>query len=283
ETYQQVSGGVLFGVVSLGFLWGCGFCLWGIGLSRIGLSLGYAITMGTMALVGSMFPFFLGNAGKIQTPGGKLIILGILICIVGVVINGIAGIKREKHENKDKLQSLGKKEMFTGVIICLLAGLFSSGCNIAFHIGGNIGHIDTISVEQYGNPAWLSGISVWVLIFIGGGLSSISYSAWLLFKNKTWKGFTVKETKRNLTLALLMALGHFACLFFYGLGGWKVGALGTSVGFAIFQTGSILLGNVLGFMTGEWKDAGAEAKKWVYGGLSVLILGIIVVSVGNLI
>jgi hypothetical protein len=283
ETYQQVSGGVLFGVVSLGFLWGCGFCLWGIGLSRIGLSLGYAITMGTMALVGSMFPFFLGNTDKIQTPGGKLIILGILICIVGVVINGIAGIKREKHENKDKVQSLGKKEMFTGVIICLLAGLFSSGCNIAFHIGGNIGHINTISVEQYGNPAWLSGISVWVLIFIGGGLSSVSYSAWLLFKNKTWKGFAVKETKRNLILALLMAIGHFACLFFYGLGGWKVGALGTSVGFAIFQTGSILLGNLLGFMTGEWKDAGCEARKWMYGGLSVLILGIIVVSAGNLI
>ena len=78
----------------------------------------------------------------------------------------------------------------------------------------------------------------------------------------------MKDSKRNLTLALLMALGHFACLFFYGLGGWKVGVLGTSVGFAIFQTGSILLGNLLGFMTGEWKDAGAEAKKWMYGGLS---------------
>jgi hypothetical protein len=173
--------------------------------------------------------------------------------------------------------------MLTGVIICLLAGLFSSGCNIAFHIGGNIGKINEISVEKFGNPVWLSGIAIWVLIFMGGGLSSISYSVYLLTKNNTWKGFAVKETKRNLSLTLIMALAHFGCLFFYGLGGWKLGILGTSVGFAIFQSGSILLANLLGFITGEWKDAGAETKKWVYGGLTVLIIGIIVVSVGNMI
>ncbi len=281
DTYQQVSPGILGGVVGLGFLWGVGFCMWGIGLSRIGLSLGYAITMGTMALCGSMLPFFLGSADKINTPGGKLIILGILICILGVVINGIAGIKREKHENAGKQQNMKTKAMFTGVIICFLAGLFSSGCNIAYHIGGNIGHIDTISVETYGNPDWLSGISVWVLIFMGGGLSSVSYSIFKLFKNRTWKGFLVKETKRNLILAFTMGLLHFGCLFFYGLGGWKLGELGTSVGFAIFQSGAILLGSILGFATGEWKNAGVASRKWVYAGLSVLVIGIIVVSIGN--
>jgi L-rhamnose-H+ transport protein len=282
-SYQQVPAGVLLGVVGLGFLWGTGFCLWGIGLSRIGLSLGYAITMGTMALVGSMLPFFLGSADKMYTTGGQVIIIGILICIVGVVINGIAGIKREKHENAGAVKSLEKKDMFTGVVICFLAGLFSSCCNIAFHIGANIGKINIISVEQYGNPVWLSGISIWVLIFIGGGISSVSYSAYLLLKNHTWKNFAVPEITRNLTLALIMALGHFGCLFFYGVGGWKLGALGTSVGFAIFQTGSILLANLLGFLTGEWIDAGPDAKRWMYAGLSVLILGIIVVSIGNMI
>jgi L-rhamnose-H+ transport protein len=280
-TYQQVSHSILFGVIGLGFLWGCGFCLWGIGLSRIGLSLGYAITMGTMALVGSMLPFFLGSADKVYTPGGKLIILGILICIAGVAINGIAGIKRERRENAANASNIQNKSMLTNVIICVLAGLFSSGCNIAFHIGGNIGKINIISVEQYGNPVWLSGISVWILIFIGGGISSIGYSLYLLFKNKTWNGFLVEHSQRNLILTMTMAIGHFACLFFYGLGGWKLGVLGTSVGFAIFQSGSILLGNLLGFLTGEWKNAGAIEKKWVYGGLTVLIVGIVIVSVGN--
>jgi len=191
-------------------------------------------------------------------------------------------MKREKNENVQQGKQIQKGAMLTGVIICILAGLFSSGCNIAYHIGGNIGKIDIISVEKYGNPAWLSGISVWTLIFIGGGLSSVSYSIFTLFRNNSWKGFTVRGSGKNLSLTMIMALAHFACLFFYGLGGWKVGELGTSVGFAIFQSGSILIGNSLGFATGEWKNAGTEARRWVFGGLSVLILGIIVVSVGNI-
>ena len=63
-TYREVAPAVIFGVVALGFLWGCGFCCWGYGLAMVGLSLGYSLTMGTMALVGSMLPFFLGSADK---------------------------------------------------------------------------------------------------------------------------------------------------------------------------------------------------------------------------
>ncbi len=167
------------------------------------------------------------------------------------------------------------------MIICVLAGLFSSGCNIAYHIGGNLGHIDSIAVEKYQNAPWLGGLAVWTLIFLGGLISSFGYSVIRLFQNHSWKNFGNAGTGLNLFLALLMALGHFACLFFYGVGGWKLGALGTSVGFAIFQSGSVLIGNGLGFMTGEWKDASSESKRWLAGGLTVLIVGIVIVSIGN--
>ena len=67
----------------------------------------------------------------------------------------------------------------------------------------------------------------------------------------------------------------------YDVSRLMVGALGTSVGFAIFQSGSVLIGNGLGFMTGEWKEASSESKRWLAGGLTVLIAGIVVVSIGN--
>ncbi|MGD0090145.1 MAG: L-rhamnose/proton symporter RhaT [Planctomycetota bacterium] len=281
ETYSQVAGGIIFGVIALGFLWGCGFCLWGHGLSMIGLSLGYALTMGTMALCGSMLPFFLGNASRAATTGGLVIIAGILVCIVGVAINGMAGLKREKASGAGAAGGSQKTNMLTGVIVCVLAGLLSSGCNVAYHVGGNIGKIDSICIEQFHNPKWLAGLSVWTLTFIGGLISAFGFSFIQLCKNGTWKKFAAAGSGFNLFLATLMALGHFACLFFYGLGGSIVGELGTSVGFAVFQCGSLLVGNGLGFMTGEWKGASAESKKWLAGGLTVLILGIIIVSIGN--
>ncbi|MDD5327494.1 MAG: L-rhamnose/proton symporter RhaT [Phycisphaerae bacterium] len=281
-TYQQVPGNIIAWTIALGFLWGCGFCCWGYGLSMVGLSLGYSVTMGTMALVGSMLPFFLGSSDKIATIGGKMVIAGILVCIGGVAINGIAGIKREKSQGgSDSQAQLPGKRMLAGLLICVLAGVLSAGCNIAFHIGGNIGNIASISHEQYGTPTWMAGLAVWTLIFIGGGISSCGFTLFLLFKNNTWKEFTNEGTGRNLLYTFIMAVLHFGCLFFYGLGGFYIGVLGTSVGFAIFQSGALLVGNSLGIITGEWLEASRNSKRWLFTGLSVLIIGIIIVSIGN--
>ena len=76
-------------------------------------------------------------------------------------------------------------------------------------------------------------------------------------------------------------IGCSCVLFFYGLGGFYIGTLGTSVGFAIFQSGGLLVGNSFGFFTGEWKGASNESRNWLFAGLGVLILGIVIVSIGN--
>ena len=279
SSYANIPGSVIFWVIALGFLWGCGFCCWGYGLSMLGLSLGYALTMGTMALVGSIVPFFLGNAEMAKTLPGMVVIGGILICICGVGINGYSGVIREKRQAGGG-DDAGRKRvnMGLGVLVCVTAGVLSSGLNIAFHIGGEIA---TVAGKEFGNPDWLKGMAVWNLIFIGGFLSSVSFSVYMLCKNKTWGGFKNVGSIRNIILAIIMAVGHFLCIFFYGVGVWKLGALGTSVGFAIFQSGALLLGIGLGFFTGEWKDASEKSKQWLYIGLGTLIGGIIIVSIGN--
>jgi L-rhamnose-H+ transport protein len=281
-TYAEVDPMIIFGVVALGALWGIGFCCWGKGLAMVGLSLGYSLTMGTMALVGSLLPFFLGSADKAGTAGGMTVIAGVIVCIVGVAINGKAGILRERSQGGDQADgSPGKNIMLKGLIVCVLAGLLSSCCNIAFHVGGKIGNIGGISVEKFGNPAYLSGLSIWTLIFLGGLITSFGFCAFQLTKNRTWGIFRQKGSGANIIFVALMAIGHFACLFFYGVGAWKLGALGTTVGFAIFQSGSILIGNSLGAFTGEWKGADSKSKNWTFMGLGVLIVGIIIVSYGN--
>ncbi len=279
-TYQQVSNGwYIVLTMGLGFLWGCGFCCWGYGLSMVGLSLGYSLTMGTMALVGSMLPFFLGSADEAGTSGGMLVIGGILVCIAGVAINGFAGMKREKSQSGGDAGA-PKKRMLTGLLICVLAGVLSSGCNIAFHVGIGFAKIPEIS-QGYGNPEWKAGLAVWTLVFLGGMISSCGFSAFLLCKNKTWKEFGNAGSCRNLGFTFLMAALHFGCIIFYGLGTGYIGNLGTSVGFAIFQSSGLLVGNSFGFFTGEWKGASKKSKDWLFIGLSILILGIVIVSVGK--
>ena len=285
-TFGEVSGGILFGVLALSFLWGIGFCCWGYGLAMVGLSLGYALTMGTMALVGSMLPFFLGSADKLPTVGGMTVIAGILVCILGVAINGYAGMQREKSQTGGETDGGAKKKiMLAGLMVCVLAGVLSSGLNIAFHVGNVKGKIYDISAGM-NNAPWQASLSTWTLVFLGGMLSSVAFSVILLCKNKTWKGFRGEGSCRNLVLTFLMAAAHFLCIFFYGLGAMKLDSLGeiklgTSVGFAIFQSFSVVLGSSLGFLTGEWKGASGRSKRWLVTGLTVLVLGIVVVSFGR--
>lgn len=214
--YADVPWPTILWVMGLGFLWGCGFCCWGFGLSMVGLSLGYALTMGTMALVGSMVPFFLGSAEMALTAPGMLVLGGILICIVGVGINGYAGMLREKSVTADQAEGgPAKQTMLLGLLVCVVAGVLSSGLNVAFHLGKEIG---SISKDQFGNPEWLAGMAVWNLIFLGGFLSSVGFSIFRLSKNRTWNGFLAEGSARNVVLAVLMAVGHFLCIFFYGVG-----------------------------------------------------------------
>jgi len=327
STFGDVSPLAIFGVMALSFLWGVGFCCWGYGLSMVGLSLGYAMTMGTMCLVGSMLPFFLGNASDAATTGGMIVILGILICIAGVAVNGFAGVLRDKSQGGGGEPEAGsgkKKSMLAGLLVCVLAGVLSSGLNIAFHIGGQaewvggeaeiaahkaeqiaevaksadipaldkakkieeigtakIQGIGTISAIKYKNVSWQAGLSTWTLVFLGGFLSSVGFAVFKLCRNKTWGGFKNAGSGKNLVLAFIMAAGHFLCVFFYGLGATAMGELGTSVAFAIFQASSVVIGISLGFFTGEWKGSDEKSKRWMFIGLSVLILGIVTVSYGK--
>jgi len=342
-TFGDFSAMTIFGVMALSFLWGCGFCCWGYGLSMVGLSLGYALTMGTMALVGSMLPFFLDKNADAGSTGGMIVILGILVCIGGVALNGLAGVKRDKSQGGEDTDdeeaaeetaggaaeesggtSGKKKGILAGLLVCVLAGVLSSGLNIAFHVGGHaewqggdedvakikaaqiaeatadakldqaakdkkikkiednkVTGIGTISMYKFKNESWQAGLSTWTLVFLGGLISSVGFSCYLLCKNKTWSGFGVAASGRNLFFALIMAIGHFLCIFFYGLGATALGDLGTSVAFAIFQASSVIIGISLGFFTGEWKGASDDSKRWLYIGLSVLILGIVIVSYGK--
>ena len=81
-----------------------------------------------------------------------------------------------------------------------------------------------------------------------------------------------------MSLLLIMALVYCASLIIYGLGAYNLGDLGTSVGFAIFQSGCILVANIAGLFTGEWKNAGTKSKNWMYSGILIMAVGIVVVA-----
>jgi hypothetical protein len=263
--------------MAFGFLWGCGSLSFGIGVSMIGLSLGYAIIMGLASFLGSLIPLLRSNVvfdSDIWT-----VIAGILVCVAGVAVSGYAGILREQSQVAG---STGgdepKRQMAKGLIVCILAGIFSSGFNLAFDHGADI---PRLSETKFGNPSWIATLALLLPIFWGGFLAAGSFAVFQLFKNSTWKNFVNEHIAHNLTMTFLMALLHFLTLFFYGIGAYHLGALGTSVGWAVFMAMAVILANLMGFVTAEWKGSSSSSRRWLYAGLAVLVVGIVVLAIGK--
>ncbi len=82
-------------------------------------------------------------------------------------------------------------------------------------------------------------------------------------------------------LAFVMALLHDAAVLFFGLGAIHIGNLGGSIGYAVFMSFAIIVGNFHGFRTGEWKGASPKSIKLIMVGIAILVIGVAILGTGK--
>ncbi len=278
--WRQAGMQVLIWPILFGFIWGFGSMTLGIGFSMIGLSLAYAINFGLQTGFGSLLPMVLLSPEHFGTPAGNVIVMGIALCVVGVVACGYAGILKDRGAKAAVNMDENRKSsmMVKGIVITVISGLICPCVNLGFSYGGQI---ITIAHEDYGHPIWRATLAVWMLTFVGGAISSCGYCIYLLFRNRTWSSFTKPNLAKVLLIGLLMAVLHDGCLVVYGMGAQYLGVLGTSVGFAVFLSGIILTGNVHGFLTGEWRGVNKKAVTWILAGVVIIVIAMAVLGKGN--
>jgi len=265
------------GPVVFGFLWGLGSMALGLSFAFIGLSLAYAINYGAQIATGGMGPFLLHHADQLPTLHGGVITAGVAVCIAGVVVCGRAALLKEASQSAGG-EASGKRSMAKGLSVALLSGVLCACYSIAFGFGGEV---MKVSREGYGNPAWRSTFAVSALILWGGTLSACGYCAFKLFRNRTWGSFRRPGIGRVLAVALVMALLHDGAIVLFGVGASKLGPLGVAVGYAVFMSFAIIVGNVNGFLTREWKGASRRSLGWIAAGIVVLVLGVCTLATGN--
>ena len=132
-----------------------------------------------------------------------------------------------------------------------------------------------------GNPDWAAAWAVTAMILWGGAVSSCLYCAIQLTRNGTWGHLARPGVARVLALAAAMAVLHDAAIFFFGLGWMNLGKLGVSVGYPVFMSFAIIVGNVHGFRTGEWKGASRQSVVWIVVGIAILIVGVCLIAQGK--
>jgi hypothetical protein len=282
-------------------LWGIGVMMWGKAIHHIGVSLGFSLFIGTVILVGSLLPFFVDKLP--ETSVLTTVLVGLAFVLAGIFLNGAAGIIRENDEAKLKKDgpdgeadgdapegSESKKSMSAGIAIAVIGGLLATGFSFANAVGnaknevgilnadGEAKGIMEIAVTEAGNPVWMVALAVMLPIFLSGGVIMAGYFGWQISSKKAWGSFRTPRFPKNFLLILIMAFFHYAASAVFAYAAFKLGAVGNTVGYAIFNTACVVTAILSGLIVGEWKLASGKAKNMLYMGLTCMVIGVLVIA-----
>ncbi len=257
-----------------GLGWGVGAVLFGLGMERLGMALGYPIIMGLIASLGALIPLLVFFPQTLFTSKGLVLLGGTVLVIFGIVLCSMAGSRRTPSENKSATRSSVFK---VGLAIAIFAGILSCLPNVGMAFGGNVIQAAT----ALGVSSASSGNTVWALLFTLGCIANLAYCLCLMISNRTLGHYWNRETPRNLGLSAGMALMWIGSFYLYGAGAAKLGRWGAVAGWPLFISLSIVVGNLWGLWRGEWRGAPAHARRLLNQGLLVLIVAVITVAISN--
>ncbi len=282
EIYQTVGWYGIALPLLFGLLWGFGSMTLGLSFAFIGLSLAYAINYGGQIIVGGIGVMLVNDPNTVATLQGAVIIAGVATCLLGVVICGRAGVLKNRAQEGDTATKEGslKKNIILGLLLACASGALCACWSIGFELGKE-DIIATASNETFANLTWRTSIPVTILILWGGSVSSCLYCLHKLFKNNSWGQFRSSGAVVAVILALCMAFLHDGAVLLFGLGATLLGPLGVAIGYAVFMSFAIIVGNFNGFITGEWKGAGSRSVSMILVGILALIIGVCILGKGN--
>ncbi len=258
-------------------IWGIGVQMWTKAIDYIGVALGFSIFIGSVILVGSILPFVVDGLPSQESL--LYIIAGLFVILLGIVANGHAGIlRKEAEENKEHMEQLSSGKVARGIIIALVGGLFATGFSLANAVGAK--NITAAIVEQ-GNPEWMTSIAIMSIIYVVASIYVLPYFAYQLSVKKAWSNFKVGAIGNNLVMIAIMAIFNFAASALFAYAASSLGETGNTVGYAIYNTASILLAVLGGILTKEWVSAPKSAKTYLYLALAAMIVGVVLIACGN--
>jgi len=295
EIIAAASMQILVIVFILGLLWGIGGLTYGLGVRYLGMSLGNSVVLGFCAAFGAIVPSVyysvFPSPGKVSFtdmmahPGGQLVLLGVLVCLIGIAISGKAGMMKEKELTKEQQKaSVAEFSLVKGLIIAVISGILSAFFNYGLEAGKPMAAVanEAWKALNPGQGEFLYQNNVTYVVLLWGGLTTnFIWTTILSLKNKSYRNFTDKKTPiaKNLMFSAMAGTIWFLQFFFYGMGESKLGNGASS--WILHMSTIILTANMWGIYQKEWKGVTPKTKWTITTGIAVIIFAVIIVGIGN--
>jgi L-rhamnose-H+ transport protein len=315
-------GSTLFWCYFFGLLWGVGGLTFGLTMRYLGLSLGMAIVMGLCAAFGTLMPpIFNGTFANqvLGTVSGRVILLGIAVCLVGIAIAGLAGIYKERSMSPAaRRASIVEFDLKKGFVVALLSGVMSA----CFAYGLAAGDPIKVLTVRAGTPSLWQGLPVLIVVLFGGFTTNFAWTVYLNIRNRTGHEYfaselpepftgaggplpieetaltgptatvlshapaaVVRETVsvplvRNYLLCAVAGVTWYMQFFFYTMGETKMGRY-TFSSWTLHMASIVIFSTLWGVGLKEWKGAGRTAIGLLILGLLILLGSTVIIGYGN--
>lgn len=255
-----------------GFIWGFGAVFFGLGVSAIGISMANTLVLAISATLGSFLPLLILAPDRLFSLQGKAIMLGTAVGLAGICLCGYAGVLRERTEEAGAPRQMvgAARPFWVGLLLCAGGGLISAAFNVGYSLSQGI----MATAIQAGNSSFAGSNVIWLLVLGSGSVVQLLYCGTLLTKNRTWSNYRQSKVAAPVGLSMLMGLGWAGSIFVYGAASPNLGKLGPAIGWPLSLVVSIVTANGVGFLTGEWKRCSRSARRWMMGGVVILLVAV---------
>jgi L-rhamnose-H+ transport protein len=273
DVYRQAGVGPVLVVALCGAGWGIAQVFFGLAVDSIGIALAFSMILGISAAVGSLVTLFTKHSEKIMSASGLMVSVGVLLVILGVAVNAVAGRKREAVLGTGpKNVSFGR-----GLLFCIISGLGSALVGLGVEWGDPIRKAARFATA----PDMWTPNAIWLPLMVAGAIPNLIYCIYLIRKNRNASKFGESGTGSYWFLAALMAFFWFASTLMYGVSQGKMGNMGGAVAWPLFMSLIVIVASVVGVLTGEWKNTGTQPVRIQIAGVAVLIVAVIVLSMAT--
>jgi L-rhamnose-H+ transport protein len=299
-----------------GVLWGVGGLTFGLSIRYLGIGLGYAIALGFCTAFGTLMPpLFSGQIVTIiHQQGGRVILLGVFVCLLAIAVNGLAGYLKEREVPAEEKAALGERDYSfgKGLAVAIFAGIMSSCFAYGLTAGKPIALIARSELLAANRADLWQNLPVLIVVLWGGFFTNFIWSVFLIIKNRsagqflgspgsnpmgtTATGETLPDVNptnihselrlrpstlvRNYLLAALAGVIWYFQFFFYSMGQTKMGKYDFS-SWTLHMASIIIFATLWGIALKEWQDTTRRTRLCVTCGLFLLIASTVVVGYGN--
>jgi len=290
-----------------GALWGVGGLTFGLTMRYLGMSLGMAVALGYTAVIGTLVPPIIHGefvSKVLGTTSGLIIMIGIVVCMLGIAITGMAGKSKEKEMSEEQKKSSIKEFNFgKGILVATFSGIFSACFAMGLDAAAPIAEISA----SHGTTMIWTGLPKLCVVLLGGFTTNFIWCIILNVRNRTGYQYFHKHLRqapqerekaaerlseaatatgervpmlKNYFFSALAGVTWYMQFFFYTMGETQMGQYKFS-SWTIHMASIIIFSTLWGIALKEWKGSSGFTKVLLGIALAILIFSTIIVGFGN--